>query len=77
MRTHRKELRYDIVHFCKKGIGKRRRNNKHRKLSHEQVVQIKSDLKDGVSLTQTGRNFGVVTSTISEIAHGRTWKNII
>lgn len=46
------------------------------KLSPEQVLEIKSLLREGVSGEELARRYGVVPTTISEIKHGNTWKHL-
>lgn len=43
------------------------------KLTEIEVIEIKTLLREGVSQSEIGRRFGVLSSTISRIASGNSW----
>lgn len=64
--------------FNKKRQHDRRGDNgNHSKLSTEQVIRIKSELKSGVKMKQIAKNYNVSYAAIVDINLGRTWKHIV
>ena len=49
---------------------------RHTKLNEEKVKQIKMEIAEGKSYRKIAENFNVSPSTIADIAHGRTWKQV-
>lgn len=49
---------------------------RHTKLNEEKVKQIKTEIAEGKSYRKIAENFNISPSTIADIAHGRTWKQV-
>ena len=49
---------------------------RHTKLNEEKVKQIKMEIAEGKSYRKIAENFNISPSTIADIAHGRTWKQV-
>ena len=45
-------------------------------LGPKEVRQIRAQRKKGVSTTKIAKNFGVASSTITDIMVGRTWRHV-
>lgn len=54
-----------------------RKGRKANKLSPENVIEIKRDLQQGKTHKALATRFAVSRTTISHIAHGKTWSHII
>ena len=50
--------------------------DRHTKLNEEKVKQIKMEIAEGKSYRKIAENFNISPSTIADIAHGRTWKQV-
>ena len=55
------------------GIGKKSRGN--RRLTKEQVFEIRNRLRNGETGVSLAKEYGVGTSCISHIRNDKTWKN--
>lgn len=56
-------------------MRKERHQHSARKLSREQVRDLKRQLRDGVPKTELARRFDICRSTVQDIASGDAWKD--
>jgi len=68
----------NVIDKEKKGRGNQPKEERHNKavLTVKKVRRIKELLQLGVSGTKIARDYGVGNSTIYNIKHGNTWKNV-